>query len=583
MNVLVPQDEGWAAEPFALFPRVILMPVDLNEAVQEHQRGNLARAARIYEAALAEDQDRVDALYLLGVLATQKSDPRRAVALIGRAAALRPADAVIHANLAEAYRTLGDYDRTIDCCRTALRLDPNHPDVHSNLALALLSKGDLEGAIGHYRAAIRLRPGFTAAHHGLGKVLQTLGRLDEAKICFLEALRLEPRHAMCHVSLAHVYEQLGELDQAMEAFRGALNCDPRHPGALARLAQRLRGGLPHADQAAIESLLAEPALPLEPAVQLRFGLAQTLDARGEFDRAANLTIEANALQLTDFRKRGVLYDPVGHRLFTDKLIAAFTPSFFERVRGFGIDTERPVFVVGLPRSGTTLTEQVLASHPRVHGAGELTLTRRIFESLPGAILYGGMPFDFLPYLDRETTQRVAHRYAKALAAVDATADRVVDKMPDNTVYLGLIATVFPHAKIIHCRRDLRDVALSCWMTDFLEVRWACDPDLIARRIELHQQLMEHWRQVLPTPMLEVDYEELVTDLEQGARALIAWCGLEWDPACLEFHKTRRVVRTSSVTQVRQPVHTGSIGRWRNYETALAPLFAKLNRPAGDRA
>jgi protein O-GlcNAc transferase len=171
MNVLVPQDEGWAAEPFALFPRVILMPVDLNEAFEAHQRGNLAQAARIYEAALAEDPDRVDALYLLGVLAIQKSDPRRAVALIGRAAALRPTDAVIHANLAEAYRALGDNDRTIDCCRTALRLDPNHPDVHSNLALALVSKGDLEGAIGHYRAAIRLRPGFTAAHHGLGKVL----------------------------------------------------------------------------------------------------------------------------------------------------------------------------------------------------------------------------------------------------------------------------------------------------------------------------------------------------------------------------------------------------------------------------
>ena len=149
--------------------------------------------------------------------------------------------------------------------------------------------------------------------------------------------------------------------------------------------------------------------------------------------------------------------------------------------------------------------------------------------------------------------------------------------------IGLIATVFPHAKIIHCRRDLRDVALSCWMTDFLEVRWACDADLIAQRIELHQQLMEHWRQVLPTPMLEIDYEELVTNLEKGARALVAWCGLEWDPACLEFHQTRRVVRTSSVAQVRQPVHTGSIGRWRNYETALAPLFAKLNRPAGDRA
>ena len=381
---------------------------------------------------------------------------------------------------------------------------------------------------------------------------------------------------MCHVSLAHLYEQLGELDQAIQAFRGALSCDPRHPGAFARLAWRLGGKLPHADQTTIESLLADPALPLEPSIQLRFGLAHALDARSEFDRAAELTIEANALQLADFRKRGLIYDPEGHRLFIDKLIAAFPPSFFDRVRGFGIETERPVFIIGLPRSGSTLIEQVLASHPRVHGAGELTLARRIFESLPGAISYGGMPFDFLPYLDRETTQRLANRYVNELAAVNDTADRVIDKMLDNSVYLGLIATLFPRAKLIHCRRDVRDVALSCWMTNFLEVSWACDPDQIAQRIKLHQRLMEHWRQVLPVQVLEVDYEDLVADLETHARAIVAWCGLEWDPACLEFHKTRRPVQTSSLEQVRQPIYTSSVGRWKNYRRSLAPLFANLN-------
>ena len=245
------------------------------------------------------------------------------------------------------------------------------------------------------------------------------------------------------------------------------------------------------------------------------------------------------------------------------------------MRGFGIATERPVFIVGLPRSGTTLTEQILASHPRVHGAGELTLARRMFESLPGANLYGGMPFDFLPLLDRECVQALGQRYLHELSAIDDSADRVVDKMPDNTIYLGLIATLFPHAKLIHCRRDLRDVALSCWMTDFLEVRWACDFDLIARRIHEHERLMEHWRRVLPTRLFEVDYEELVSDLETGARAIVGWCGLEWDPSCLEFHKTRRPVNTSSVAQVRRPIYTSSVGRWKNYRESLAPLFAKL--------
>jgi tetratricopeptide (TPR) repeat protein len=553
------------------------MAVDLSEAIEEHRRGNLEWAACAYESILAADPDHPDALYLLGVISLQKGDPRRAVELVGRAAVLRPDDAVIHANLAEAFRALGDNERTIDCYQTAVRLDPNHPDVHSNLALALVSRGDLEAATAHYRAAIQLKPDFATAHHGLGKVLQSLGRLDLARDCFLVAVRHMPNHATCHVSLAHVWEQLGELDQAMEAFREALRWDPHHPGALARMASRLRDKLPPADQTAIEDLLADPALPLVPAIQLRFALAQALDARGEFDRAAALTIEANALQLADFRNRGWLYDPARHRLFIDKLIESFSFHFFDQVRGFGIDTERPVFIVGLPRSGTTLTEQILASHPRVHGAGELTLARRIFESLPGAEIYGGMPFDFLPSLDRECVQSLGERYLNELSAINDQADRVVDKMPDNTIYLGLIATLFPRAKIIHCRRDLRDVALSCWMTDFLEVRWACDPDLIARRIDEHERLMAHWRRVLPTPMLEVDYEDVVSDLEKWSRAVVAWCGLEWDPACLEFHRTKRPVQTSSVAQVRQPIYTRSVGRWKNYERTLSPLFTGLAR------
>jgi tetratricopeptide (TPR) repeat protein len=552
------------------------MAVNLREALDEHQRGNLERASALYNAALAEDPNQADALYLLGLVAIQKGDPRQAVLLIGRAAALRPGDPVIHGNLGEAYRALGDNDRTIECCRTALRLDPNYPDIHFNLALALVKRGEPETAIGHYREAIRLKPGFAGAHHGLGKVLQALGQLDQARDCFLEATRLEPGQAACHASIAHVWEQLGDFDQALRSLRDALACDPVHPGALARLATRLRDKLNQADQAAIESLLADPELPVLPRLQLQFGLAQVLDARAEFDAAAELTIQANNLQLADFRERGLVYDPAAHHGFINRLIAAFSPSYFERVRGFGADTERPVFIVGLPRSGTSLTEQILASHPRVFGAGELKLARQIFETLPGAIRHGGMPLDSLQSLDRESVRHLADVYVNELAALNDSADRIVDKMPDNTVYLGLIATLFPRAMLIHCRRDVRDVALSCWMNNFMEVRWACDPDQIALRIEGHNRLMEHWRRVLPIPMLEVDYEALVTDLETHARAIVAWCGLEWDPACLEFHKTRRPVRTSSVEQVRQPVYSSSIGRWKNYQRSLAPLFAKLD-------
>lgn len=183
--------------------------------------------------------------------------------------------------------------------------------------------------------------------------------------------------------------------------------------------------------------------------------------------------------------------------------------------------------------------------------------------------------DSLRLLDRAAVQRLAHHHLGVLDALSGSADRVVDKMPENSLYLGLIATRFPRAKIIHVRRDARDLALSCWMTNFTQLRWASDPLHITSRIAEADRLMAHWKQVLPIPMLDVEYEALVDDVERISRRLVAWCGLDWDPACLEFHKTRRAVRTPSANQVRKPVYRGSVGRWRNYQPFLGPLFAGL--------
>jgi hypothetical protein len=172
-------------------------------------------------------------------------------------------------------------------------------------------------------------------------------------------------------------------------------------------------------------------------------------------------------------------------------------------------------------------------------------------------------------------QQVAQGHLDRLDALNDRAPRVVDKLPENYLNLGLIVTMFPRAKLIHCRRDLRDVAVSCWMTNFQQIRWAADPEHIAARFREYRRVMDHWRQVLPVPLLEVDYEETVADLEGAARRLVGWCGLVWEPACLNFHETRRPVRTASITQVRQPIYTHSVARWKNYAGALAPLFAQL--------
>ena len=224
---------------------------------------------------------------------------------------------------------------------------------------------------------------------------------------------------------------------------------------------------------------------------------------------------------------------------------------------------------------------MLASHSRVHGAGELRLARQTFDAIPGVV---GRDDGMVPCLNALDVARVRELGGRHLAGLRANVDRaglglvpdrVVDKMPDNYLYLGLLALLFPRATLIHVRRDPRDVALSCWMTNFRSIRWASDPEHLAGRIREHHRLRAHWQAVLPARVHEVVYERLVDDFEAEARRLVAACGLDWEPACLEFHKTVRPVRTASVTQVRQPLYRKALARWKHYECELADLFARL--------
>jgi hypothetical protein len=256
------------------------------------------------------------------------------------------------------------------------------------------------------------------------------------------------------------------------------------------------------------------------------------------------------------------------------MIEVFDAAFFARTKGWGSDSEMPVFIVGLPRSGTTLIEQILASHPHVFGGGEMTLAEESVRALPARPGVADEPLARVARLDRAGVAEAANAYLERLRALGGGAARVVDKMPENYVNLGYIACLFPRARIIHCRRNVRDVALSCWMTHFTKIRWTDDPAHFAAHVVDYRRIMKHWDSVLPLEILDVDYEATVADLEPNARRLVAWCGLEWDPACLAFHETKRTVRTASAAQVRQPVHRRSVERWRNYEEALGDWWGE---------
>jgi tetratricopeptide (TPR) repeat protein len=581
-----------------------------NLGIVLRELGQFDEALEHFRRAVELDPNFAPARTNLGQMLLDRGKAEEALPHCEEAVRLQPNMAALHHNLGNALRAMERYVEARSSYLEALRLEPDLAQAQAHLGLTLLRDGQINDAMPWLKRAVELDPTnatfeeFLAelyveredpgeaiphferalilseeerpsVHLSLGWALQDEGRHAEAREHYDTALRIQPDSAAAHLNIGGLSEEQGHMDKAEEAFRSALRLQPNFPIPHARLSTLLRGKLPDDDVEALERRLADPDLAQAPRARLLFGLTHVLDARGDYARAGECLREANAISKS-LAKGNREYVPADHDRFVTGLLKTFDSGFFERVGGLGHESRRPVFVFGLPRSGTTLIEQILASHSRLHGAGELRAARQTFEAIPAAVGLTGPPMESIPHLDAPAFRRLAEQHLERLRLLAGDRpDRVADKMPDNYMYLGLMSAVFPRATFIHCRRNLRDIAVSCWMTDFRSIRWANDLEHIASRFQQYRRLMDHWEAVLPATIHHVDYEETVTDTEAVARRLIAACGLEWEPACLEFHRNERPIRTASVTQVRQPVYTRSVARWKNYEASLGELFAKL--------
>jgi len=607
-----------AAEQFrdALRLRPNLAAAHNGLGITLRELGQLDAAFDHFRRAVELAPDYPPARTNLGQCLLDRDQPEEALPHCQEAVRLQPDLAPAHHNLGNVLRAMGRLVDARAAYLEALRLDPNLAMSHAHLGLVLQQDGQIDDAlvwlkqavdqepanadfweyladlhmereesaqaIPCWAQALALQPERAAAHSGLGWALHEEGRPAEAEEHYRKALQLRPDFAAARLSLGGLHEENGALAEAESAFRQALDLQPTFALPHARLATLLRGKLGDKDLAALEARLEDAQLADGPRARLLFALGHVLDGRGEFARAADCLRQANALSLALARKQKREYMPLEHERFVGKLLSSFDETFFSRNAGGGLNTRQPVFVFGLPRSGTTLVEQILASHSRIFGAGELRLGRQMFEAIPAILGRPNGPLECVPELDHAAIQRLAERHMEALRALDGEpVERIVDKMPDNYLYVGLLAALFPRATFIHCRRDLRDVAVSCWMTDFRSIRWANDPDHIASRFRQYRRLMDHWQTTLPVPVHEVFYEHLIDDFEREARRLLTACDLEWEPACARFHETTRPVRTASVMQVRQPLYRRALARWKNYETTLADLFAQL--PLGCKA
>jgi Flp pilus assembly protein TadD len=498
---------------------------------------------------------------------------QEAIAEFRAALALEPDYARAHAALGVELQALGRCEEAIAHYERALAIGPDDAEAQNNLGLALQALDRHREAIAHHERALAIRPGFAAAHNNLGTALQALNRHEEAIVQYRTAIASASGHAARHANLGLALQEIGRLDEACREFEKAIELAPR-TGRFYRNLADCKRFTPDDPQLAAMVALAQDrdSLPEEGRRQLLFALAKAFDDLDQPERSFGCLLEGNAL-----KRRLVGYDEPAVLGEFARIQAAFDKNLIDQKSSLGHPSAVPVFILGMPRSGTTLVEQILASHSGVFGAGELREFERVVTRL-NAPDGPATPFpEIVATLSAEQLYRLGTSYLQGVTPIAPMAQHVTDKMPLNFRFVGLIHLALPNARIIHVRRDPVDTCLSCFATLFTGAhRVAYELGELGRSYRAYERLMEHWREVLPRGvMLDVQYEDLVSDFELQSRRIVAHSGLEWEDACLSFYQTRRPVRTASVAQVRQPIYRRSIGRWQRYEHLLHPLLEAL--------
>jgi len=561
--------------------------------------GQYDEALQCYELTLKLKPEYVEAHASIGNYYREKSQQTNAISYYKQALSLNPNYAEAHNNLAVVLEETGCHDDAIKHYRQAININPQYCEAHNNLGNSLRSKEFYNEAINFYEKALNLNPNYFAAyinlgnvykdinkygeaiqyyqkalsinpdyaetHNNLGVVYQVINRIDDAIACYEKAINLNAEYADAYNNLGIIYQDTGRKNDAIDLYKKALDINPENAEANHHLA------IVEPDKEKIkiiETLLETREYADKERMHLYYALGTLCNKFDYFDDAFKHFSIANSI-----KRKSIHYDSENHSTYIDSLIKVFSNDYFDKKVSLENSTEQPVFIVGMPRSGTTLVEQIVSSHPKVFGAGELTELRYIEAELNE---YSHYPKCILE-IDSLTINKHSARYITKTRSYSETALRITDKMPSNFLRIGLIKTLFPNAYIIHCKRNPFDTCSSIYTTYFAEGnQHTYDLEELAKYYLDYEKLMVHWKEVFGSQILDVQYEELVRNQEVISKQLIEYLGLEWDNQCITFYKNERTVKTASNLQVRKPIYSNSINRWEKYEKQLEPLRKILN-------
>ncbi len=576
------------------------------KATQLVHQGRLTEAAKLFSKALALHARDIDALMALGTISGMQGSYTDAERYFSKAIQVAPGLAGAHYNLGLAQKHQGKLADAAGSYRQAIACAPNIPEHYNNLGNVCMELQQTDEAIACFRRALQLKPDSADCCYNLGKALRNRGLRQEAVNAFQDALRHRPGFSAALKELARACLSLGDADNAEHYYRKAGDTDPaddaaiaglahvyasRHdyPRAFATLEPRIDTQCPDASIATAFADIARRAAQREAeAIELLERTLQDSDRLSRDDRAQihfrlghfHDQLHQYHTAFEHFRQGNELRAVPGggeqSDLSVELIRETFSRDFVRSAPRAEQPAEPAVFIVGMPRSGTTLVEQIIASHPHAWGAGELDTLPDLLASIPALVGAENLLPDALKQLDQARLTRLAGQYLTHLESLAPTARRITDKLPANFINLGFIQLLFPGARVIHCRRSALDTCLSCYFQDFSGHQpYATDLQALGRYYRQYRRLMAHWADVLEIDLLEVEYETLVGDFETACRKIIDFCGLDWDPACLAFHRHGRVVATASAGQVTKPLYSSAVGRWKHYEQQLAPLINAL--------